>query len=105
MLKSGGRIAVSDIVLLKELPEKIKNSVEAYVGCISGAIHKDRYLQLLKDAGFTDIIVTEESSYQIDVVIDKPRTQALMEETGVTEGEMKNLGGSFVSIKVMAKKP
>jgi len=105
VLKSGGRIAVSDIVLLKELPEKIKNSVEAYVGCISGAIHKDRYLQLLKDAGFTDIIVTEESSYQIDVVIDKPRTQALMEETGVTEGEMKNLGGSFVSIKVMAKKP
>jgi arsenite methyltransferase len=105
VLKSGGRIAVSDIVLLKELPEKIKNSVEAYVGCISGAIHKDRYLQLLKDAGFTDITVTEESSYQIDVVIDKPRTQALMEETGVTEGEMKNLGGSFVSIKVMAKKP
>jgi arsenite methyltransferase len=105
VLKSRGRIAVSDIVLLKELPEKIKNSVEAYVGCISGAIHKDRYLQLLKDAGFTDITVTEESSYQIDVVIDKPRTQALMEETGVTEGEMKNLGGSFVSIKVMAKKP
>jgi ubiquinone/menaquinone biosynthesis C-methylase UbiE len=105
VLKSGGRIAVSDIVLLKELPEKIQNSVEAYVGCISGAILKDRYLQLLKDAGFIDITVTDESSYQIDVVIDKPRTQAVLEETGVTEDEFKNLGESFVSIKVMAKKP
>lgn len=105
VLKSGGRVAVSDIVLLKDLPEKIQNSVEAYVSCISGAIHKDRYLQLLKEAGFIDIIVTDESSYQIDVVIEKPRTQALMEETGVTEEEIRNLGGYFVSIKAMGKKP
>jgi arsenite methyltransferase len=105
VLRSGGRLAVSDIVLLKDLPEKIKNSVEAYVGCISGAILKDRYLKLIKDAGFTDIIITDESSYQIDVVIHKPRTQAVLEETGVTEDEFRNLGGYFVSIKVMAKKP
>jgi ubiquinone/menaquinone biosynthesis C-methylase UbiE len=105
VLKSGGRLAVSDIVLLKDLPEKIKNSVEAYIGCISGAILKDRYLQLLKDAGFIDITVTDESSYQLDVVINKPRTQALLEETGVTEEEFKKLGGYFVSIKVMGKKP
>ena len=105
VLKSKGRIAVSDIVLLKDLPEKIQNSVEAYVGCISGAIHKDRYLQMLKDAGFIDITVTDESSYQIDVAINKPRTQALMDEASVTEDEIRNLGGYFVSIKVMAKKP
>lgn len=105
VLKSGGRLSVSDIVLLKDLPEKIMNSVEAYVGCISGAILKDRYLQLLKDTGFIDVIVTDESSYQLDVVINKPRTKALLEETGVTEEEFKKLGGYFVSIKVMGKKP
>jgi ubiquinone/menaquinone biosynthesis C-methylase UbiE len=105
VLKSGGRLAVSDIVLLKDLPEKIKNSVEAYIGCISGAILKNRYLQLLKDAGFIDITVTNESAYQLDVVINKPRTKALLEETGVTEEEFKKLGGYFVSIKVMGKKP
>jgi arsenite methyltransferase len=105
VLKPGGRFAVSDIVLLKDLPEKIKNSVEAYVGCISGAILKDRYLQLLKDAGFIDITVTNETSYQLDVVINKPRTQALLEETGITQEEFKKLGGSFISIKVMGKKP
>jgi len=105
VLKSGGRLAVSDIVLLKDLPEKIRNSVEAYVGCISGAILKDRYLQLLKDAGFVDVTVTDESSYQLDVAINKPRTKALLEETGVTEEEFNRLGGYFVSIKVMGKKP
>lgn len=105
VLKPGGRLAVSDIVLLKDLPEKIKNSIEAYVGCISGAILKDHYLQLLKDAGFIDITVTNESSYQLDVVITKPRTQALMDETGITQEEFKRLGGSFVSIKVMGVKP
>ncbi len=105
VLKSGGRLAVSDIVLLKDLPEKIKNSVEAYVGCISGAIHKDRYLQLLKDAGFIDVTVTDESSYQLDVVINKPRKQTLLDDTGVTEEEFRKLGGFFVSIKVMGKKP
>jgi ubiquinone/menaquinone biosynthesis C-methylase UbiE len=105
VLKSEGRLAVSDIVLLKDLPEKIKNSVEAYVGCISGAILKDQYLQLIKDAGFIDVTVTDESSYQIDVVINKPRTQAVIEEAGITMEEFKKIGGSFVSIKVTGKKP
>ncbi len=105
VLKPNGRLAVSDIVLLRELPEKIKNSVEAYVGCISGAILKDRYLQLLKDAGFIDVTVTDETSYQLDVVINKPRTQAVMEEAGITMEEFKKIGGSFVSIKVTGKKP
>jgi ubiquinone/menaquinone biosynthesis C-methylase UbiE len=105
VLKSGGRLAVSDIVLLKDLPEKIKDSVEAYVGCISGAILKDQYLQLIKDAGFIDVTVTDESSYQLDVVINKPRTQAVIEEAGITMEEFKKIGGSFVSIKVTGKKP
>ena len=105
VLKPRGRIAVSDIVLLKDLPAIIKNSVEAYVGCISGAIHKDKYLQFLKDVGFTEIKVTNETSYHLDVMISKPRTQALLEETGITLDEFKKFGGYFVSIKVMGKKP
>jgi arsenite methyltransferase len=105
VLKPKGRIAVSDIVLLKDLPEIIKNSVEAYVGCISGAIHKDKYLQLLRDAGFTEITVTNETSYHLEVIISKPRTQAVLEETGITLEEFKKFGEYFVSIKVMGKKP
>ena len=54
-LKTGGRIVISDIVLLKELPDYIKDSVEAYVGCISGAIFKDKYIKLIEEAGFQEI--------------------------------------------------
>lgn len=52
VLKPGGRLMISDIVLLKKLPETIKKSRRAYVGCVSGATMKNEYLALLKDAGF-----------------------------------------------------
>jgi SAM-dependent methyltransferase len=48
VLRPGGRLMVSDIVLLKDLPEEIKNSVAAYVGCIAGATTKEEYLKAVK---------------------------------------------------------
>lgn len=66
VLKPGGRLMVSDIVLLKELPDAIKNSVEAYVGCIAGAEMKDKYLDSIKKAGFRDVKVVDETSFYSD---------------------------------------
>ncbi len=60
VLKPGGRLMVSDIVLLKELPDVIAKSVEAYAGCVSGAIQKEEYLQKLKNASFSTIEITKE---------------------------------------------
>jgi arsenite methyltransferase len=57
-LKPGGRIAISDMALLKELPGKIRQSVEAYVGCIAGAIVVDEYKRLVEASGLKDIKVT-----------------------------------------------
>src|SRR4030043_2261 len=54
VLKPGGRLMISDIVLLRELPSFIKESVEAYIGCVSGAIIKDEYLREIETAGFQD---------------------------------------------------
>ena len=55
---------VSDIVLEKELPSSLKNSVEAYAGCIAGASLKSDYLQAIEDAGFRDMkVVGETTSY------------------------------------------
>ncbi|MDD3295670.1 MAG: arsenite methyltransferase [Geobacteraceae bacterium] len=68
VLKPGGRLMVSDLVLGKDLPDKIKNSVEAYVGCIAGAIHKDEYLKFIVLAGFRDVKVISESSYPVDAM-------------------------------------
>lgn len=60
VLKSGGRMMISDIVLAKPLPEKLKNDKELLIGCVSGAILKQNYLALLKKAGFVDITVSKE---------------------------------------------
>lgn len=59
VLKPGGRVALSDIALKQELPTEVKQSVEAYVGCISGAILIDEYRSLLEQAGFASVVVTD----------------------------------------------
>lgn len=61
VLKPGGRIMVSDVVLTKPLPDEIKQDKELLVGCISGAILKQDYLDLVKQAGFKNISVTKET--------------------------------------------
>ena len=70
VLKSGGRLMVSDLVLAKELPKELKDSIEAYVGCLAGAIKKEEYLNLISLAGFQDIKVIGESSYPVDAMFD-----------------------------------
>lgn len=60
VLKPGGRLMVSDVVLTKPLPENLKNDKDLLVGCISGAIPKDEYIGLLEKAGFTDIRIQKE---------------------------------------------
>ena len=52
LLKPGGRVAVSDILLKKDLPSELKGNVALYVGCISGASHKADYERYLGEAGF-----------------------------------------------------
>lgn len=62
-LRPGGRMVVSDLVLLRPLSEEVRRSVEAYVGCVAGAALKEDYLQAIRGAGFHDVAVVEERSY------------------------------------------
>lgn len=59
VLKPGGRVALSDIALKQQLPTEVKQSVEAYVGCISGAIFIEEYRNLLEQAGFASVVITD----------------------------------------------
>ena len=61
VLKTGGRLMVSDVVLKKPLPEELRNDKELLVGCVSGAVLKEEYLNLLKSAGFADITIHKET--------------------------------------------
>jgi SAM-dependent methyltransferase len=70
VLKTGGRLMVSDLVLTKKLPDPIKESVEAYVGCLAGAIMKDDYLKFITMAGFQDVKVVSQASYPVDAMFE-----------------------------------
>lgn len=63
VLRPGGRLMVSDIVLLTELPDFIRDSVDAYVGCISGAILKEDYMEAIKKVGFHKVRIMEETPF------------------------------------------
>jgi SAM-dependent methyltransferase len=63
VLKPGGRIMISDLVLVKTLPEDVANSLAAYAGCVAGAIGKDDYIRLMMMAGFRDVRIVQEKGY------------------------------------------
>jgi SAM-dependent methyltransferase len=69
VLKPGGRVAVSDLALLKPLPSAIVESVEALVGCVAGAVLVSDTERMAKDAGLTDIVLNPKSGY-IDGMVD-----------------------------------
>ncbi len=61
VLKNGGRMFVSDIVLSKPLPKDLRDEVLTYTGCVGGAILDEEYLQMMRDAGFQDVAITGKS--------------------------------------------
>ena len=103
VLKPGGRLMVSDISLLKDLPEAVMDSMDAYVGCISGSIKKEDYLNLIKDAGFDDIKVVGQTGFPAEIIssiISGEDMDKLIEDLGMTVEEIGEMGNSVVSIKV-----
>ena len=104
-LKPGGRIMISDIVTLRELPNAIRNSIEAYIGCLSGAIRKDEYLQKIEGAGFQDVKVMGETSFPVEFIVNDPAVQMIIEKLGLPPEKVEEIAGSVVSIKVYGAKP
>lgn len=105
ILKPGGRLMISDIVLLNNLPEAIKKSAEAYVGCVSGAVKKDEYLRLVKDAGFKNVEITEETRFPIDAYIDEKDAKKVMKDLDISAKKAKEIMDSVASVKVRGVKP
>ena len=105
VLKPGGRLMVSDLVLLKKLPDFIKESVEAYVGCVAGALKKDEYMEDIKRAGFEKVIVVDETIFPIDSFVDDPSAKGIMDSLKVTPEQVKDIAASVASIKVRGFKP
>jgi SAM-dependent methyltransferase len=105
VLKPGGRLMVSDIVLVSQLPDSVKNSVAAYIGCVSGAEMKDEYIEAIKAAGFQQVNVLDETAFPADYMSNDPTAQALINDSGISSSDLKQLGKAIRSAKVYAVKP
>lgn len=104
VLKPGGRLMISDIVLLKELPEFIKNSIEAYIGCISGAIMKNDYIKTIKEAGFWDVRIIDETHFPVECMANDPTAKAITENLKILPEKIKEIANTVISIKVSGVK-
>lgn len=105
VLKPGGRLMISDIALLRELPDFIKNSASAYVGCLAGAVMKEEYLAVIRTAGFEDVRVVEETFFPIDYMANDPTVKGVIENLNLPWEVARKLVDSAVSIKVYGVKP
>jgi len=63
-LKPGGRLLISDLVLTRPLPPEMKEDVDLHVGCVAGASRREEYLEMLQEAGFSDVEVVQERRYE-----------------------------------------
>jgi len=103
ILKHGGRLMISDMVLLSDLPKEMMKSAELYAGCISGALKKDDYLGKIRKAGFESIEVLKEDSVQLLEYIgsDKILNDIIK---NMTQEEINKINNTVVSLKISAKK-
>lgn len=104
VLKPGGRLMVSDLVLLKELPEPVKKSASAYVSCIAGAALKDEYLNAIKQAGFADVKVAEENALPLNMLVNSPELMDMVAEAGISAKELTDTMHNALSVRVHAVK-
>lgn len=106
VLKPGGRLMVSDIVLTKPLPDFVKNSVAAYIGCVAGAALKEDYLGAMNQAGFENVTVQGEAPFPVDCLSTDPMVAGLAESLNLSMEELaRQATETVVSARVSGIKP
>ncbi len=104
VLKPGGRLMVSDIVLLKELPPALHDSIAAYTGCVAGALIKEDYLQQIAAAGFGEVQIIAETLFPMQEIVNHPAAREAGGDSDARKAMAAELATSIASIKVAAIK-
>ncbi|WP_227763361.1 arsenite methyltransferase [Zhaonella formicivorans] len=82
VLKNGGRLAIADIVSLKEVPQEVRDMAEAWVGCIAGSLSVEEYTRILEKVGFQKVEIEPVNVYTKEVI------EGLIEEKKELLGSM-----------------
>jgi arsenite methyltransferase len=100
VLRPGGRLAVSDVVVRGEVPDAVRQSMLLWVGCIAGALEEDDYRAKLLAAGFADIDLEPTRTYDIE------DARQFLTEAGISVNEIApQVEGKFLSAFIRAAKP
>jgi len=105
VLRPGGRMMVSDLALKKPLPKAVRESVEAYVACIAGALVKDDYLNAIRKAGFQDVTVVSEKAFPAELVLEDSLAPEIIKKLNVPQKELMEHVSSVLSLGIRASKP
>jgi len=104
VLKPGGRLMVSDLVLGQPLPASVARSVAAYAGCIAGALLKEDYLAAIRDAGFASVEVMAEATYPIASSSPDATELAILNDASISAEDLRAAAEAVLSVKVSAIK-
>lgn len=102
VLVPGGRFAVSDVIFQGHIPQAIRSDLEAWAGCIAGALEEETYRHLLAEAGFTDIEVEVTRRYSLSDIAESGAGASI---AALTEVERQDVDGKFTSAFIRARKP
>ena len=102
VLRPGGRMSVSDIVIDGDLPQPIRRNLDAWASCLAGALDETIYLNKIRAAGFEEVEVLSRDYADPDQVTEGEEAQALLDGAGISTSE---LAQKVASIKVRAYKP
>jgi len=106
VLKSEGKLSISDLILERELPEFVKNSLAGHIACVSGAEKLEDYIQYVKDAGFRDILIESKSDFPLEFMLNDPQVMKIAKEMNfnLNSEEAKDLASRVKSISLTARK-
>ena len=106
VLKSGGKISISDIVLEKELPDNIKNSLAGHIACVSGAEKIEDYIKYITDAGFQNVTIESKDNFPLELMLTDPQVMKLAKEMdlNLNSEEAKEIASRVKSISIIGTK-
>jgi len=106
ILKDGGKLSISDIVLTKELPDFVKNSLAGHIACVSGAEMLEDYMQYVHDAGFKDIKIEHKVNFPLELMLTDPQVMKIAKDMNfnLNSKEAKDIASRVTSISLSARK-
>lgn len=106
ILKKGGQMSVSDIVLNKELPNFVKNSLSGHIACVSGAEKMESYMKYIEDAGFQNIQVKSKKEFPLELMLTDPQIINIAKEMNfdLDGDEARDMASRVSSISITASK-